>query len=522
MTKQYLVIIVLFLLPLAEALSATEKRDANGQLSERVFTDSQGRILHVPYQNNQPGMSIFYDPETKKTLSVTPAVALRVAQEEEGLLLLRTAAERQPSFLTAREQNGQLVSGEVSYTITDNSLRTSQQQGNAVWITTLQTTGQEKVTLNGYPVDPELANVLQEQYDITGYDGKRAQAEEKTIVIDGKTARILVGERDRERISVTNLGVKKTVMSQSQRGTPTQAYEEFTDKKGNTYSLETTFSQGKPAFSMQYDASGYPVGRIVYDAAGNPIPEKSSVIEYVTKQGIVCDPTRDYLCPYQKVDMRIRVGNKIVTDACRDKNCMTTAECKSDPTCAVAYGETIRAFQRANLGIALNNAYLAARSAAFFNVKNFEFIDKLFSSSFGQLITGEPSFGYCGKFTKQSGSQEGVLIDDTVLKTLQAYVGGQRTTLVLPNGTKEYLFKLNYYVDAAAEEITFNVDLYRGDAVITSLFTQDAKVPKGQRTSARGKESIIQYSKNFYDKICLRSNRGITCNRIREITEGVG
>lgn len=520
MTKLLFLSMVLFILPLAEALSATEKRDALDQLSERVYTDSQGRILHVPYQNNQAGMSIFYDPETKKTLSVTPAVALRVAQEDNGLLLLRVAAEKQPSFLTAREQDGQLVSGAVLYKIADHSLLASRQQGNAVWTTTLMPNGQEETTLNGYPIDPELATVLQQRYDITAFDGKRAQAEGKTIVIDGRTARVLVGESDREQISVTDLGVKRTVMVQSPRGTPTQAYEEFTDKKGNKYSLETTFSQGKPVFSVQYDASGYPVGRLVYDAAGNPVPEKSSVIEYVTKQGIVCDPTRDYLCPYQKVDMRIRVGGKIISDACRDQNCMTTAACKGDPDCAVAHGESLRAFQRANLGIALSNAYLAARSAAFFNVKNFGFIDNLFSSSFGLLITGEPSFGYCGAFTKRSGSLEGVLIDDTVLKTLQAYVGGQRTTLVLPNGTKEYFYKLNYYADAAAEEITFNVDLYRGDAMITSLFTMDAKVPKGLRTSARGKDSVIQYSKNFYDKICLRSNRGVTCNRIREITGG--
>ncbi len=512
--KLILFCVLLLLLPFAEALSVTEKRDAQGMLSEKIYTDSQGRILHVPYQNNQPQLSIFYDPETKKTASVAPVVAQRLVQEE-NLLLLRLAAEKQPSFLTAREQNGQLVSDGASYAIVTGTLQTSRQQGNAVWTTTLLPNGQEEVTLNGYPLDPELAKALQ-QYDITSFDGKRAQADGKTIVLDGKTATILQGNRESEKVSVTEQGTKRTIFSQGARAT----YEELTDKKGTKYSLETTFAQGKPAFSLVYDTSGYPVGRLVYDASGKVVPEKSSVVEYVTKQGVVCDPTRDYLCPYQKVDMRINVGGKIITDDCRGQNCLTTSECKQDPACAAAYGDTLRAFQRANFGIALQNAYLAARSAAFFNVKNFAFIDKFFSSSFGLMITGEPSFGYCGTFSKRAGSQEGVLVADTPLKTMQAYVAGQRTTLVLPNATKEYLYKLNYYVDAATDEITFNVDLYRGDAVVTSLFTQDAKVPKGQRTSARGKDSVIQYSKNFYDKLCLRSNRGVTCNRIREITEG--
>ena len=134
-------------------------------------------------------------------------------------------------------------------------------------------------------------------------------------------------------------------------------------------------------------------------------------------------------------------------------------------------------------------------------------------------MQGEPSFGVCGQFSKRTASQEGVLVSESPLKTMVAYVAGEKSTLVNPNKTKEYLYKLNYYVDAQLEDITFNIEMYRGDSAIITLFAQDVKVPKGQKSSVRGQQSIMQYSKNFYDKICLKTNKGTTCNRIVDVSE---
>ncbi len=544
--------------PLQARNTLIETQNDKGEVVEKLYADDTGRTLRMLYQKNSPVTSLFYDPATKKTMPVTPDAAEYVMSQqpenpEKGLLIMQGLEKTNPSFLAAVKKKGVLIDAKddtVSYELAGDTTVASHQRNSIRWETRTKPDGTIEKIINGNAVDEEVAEVLEETYgdEITQFDGKTAIAGDKRIIVEGNTARVFRDNTELEQVSgMTEDGVKKVALARNptadgyaqrevrwkddkgvhtrteknEHGVPTMADEIITDAKGNKIFVRTDFAQGKPSVSTIYDVTGYPIGRTHYDENGKPIPEQSSRIEYVNKLGRVCDPTRDYTCPYQQVNMRIRVGNTIITDSCKggDQKCKTTKECINDLSCKQIYEETLRSFQRANLGVALNNAYIAARAAEIFNVKNFEFIDKFFSSEFGQLIQGEPSFGYCGTFSKKKASQEGVLIADTPLKTLLAYVAGTRSTVVYPNRTKEYLYKLNYFVDAQQEDITFNVDLYRGETNVISLLTQDATVPKGQTASARAKSSIVQYSRNFYDKLCLRSSKGMTCNRMSDVTE---
>ncbi len=531
-------------------------QNEKGETVEKLYADDSGRTLRVLHQKEKV-TSLFYEPDEKKTMPITPDAAEYVMEQQPdtGLALLELYGKTNPSFFSTVKKDGRLTDAKagmdgVDYELSGDVLVASKQRNNVRWGTRTAPDGKQERTINGNSIDSDLATALEQAYgdEITGFDGRTATAGGKRIVVGDNSAKVFMGGNELEQITViTEDGIKKTAISsnpakegyaqrevkwkdekgthkrteKNEHGIPVKADEELIDGKGNKYYIRTDFANGKPSVSTIYDTSGYPVGRMRYDENGKPIPEQSTKIEYVNKLGKVCDPTRDYTCPYQQVDMRIMVGNTIISDACRqgDKNCRTLKDCTSDAACEKAYGETLRAFQRANLGVALNNAYLAARAAEVFNVKNFEFTEKLFASEFGQMLFGEPSFGYCGTFSKRTASQEGVLIADTQLKTLIAYVAGSRSTLMHPNRTKEYLYKLNYLVDAQLEDITFNVGLYNGDAMVLSLLIQDAKVPKGQTAGARGKDSIVQYSRNFYDKLCLRSSKGVTCNRIIDVTE---
>jgi hypothetical protein len=172
---------------------------------------------------------------------------------------------------------------------------------------------------------------------------------------------------------------------------------------------------------------------------------------------------------------------------------------------------------------AFDKIYEAARAGRYladkFGLKPFEWAEKFFASSFGRFITGEPPAGICEQPIRKSGNSDGVLVDSGLLMPILAHVEGERSTTEDPNGKVTYLYSISTGIRAKKtdDSITYNLELYYKNQLLTTIFKQ-TQTSKGS-VSLSGGSALVKESTNLYDKVCLRSSVGSTCNRIADLSE---
>jgi len=152
-------------------------------------------------------------------------------------------------------------------------------------------------------------------------------------------------------------------------------------------------------------------------------------------------------------------------------------------------------------------------------INGFEWSERFFQGSFGQFITGEPPAGICDKTIKKAGSSQGIIVDSSLLGNLVAHIEGEKTKIINPEGNIEYLYKITLQIKPKKEtdRVTYNIDLFSSNALQVAIFKQDQS--KQGAVNHVGETAFIQYSTKNYDKLCLRSSVGNTCNRFADITE---
>ncbi len=224
--------------------------------------------------------------------------------------------------------------------------------------------------------------------------------------------------------------------------------------------------------------------------------------------------------------------------------------------CQAAY-EQIYVPQRRyeTVGKAWNDAVTSATAAnslfSYFNINvKFKAFDKLQnwlnSHPWGQALSGNAEELYCHKYVPRDNS-EGVLITPyqsygKILAPIAAHVEGERSTVFATcetdsnctkfNGAigcnenlsvcidnfdkpiKEYLYKITFGLNAQTQDMT--VDIYlEGDVTVNIL--KELKLKMGESESRKGKNAIIQRSKNKFNTICANVEAivdGTVCNKI--------
>lgn len=164
---------------------------------------------------------------------------------------------------------------------------------------------------------------------------------------------------------------------------------------------------------------------------------------------------------------------------------------------------------------AIAGRYLADK----FGIAPFEFTEQLFQSTFGKLITGEPPAGVCDKAIRKTGNSQGIIVDDSLMANLVAHIEGEKTAITNVDGTTEYFYKITLQIKSKKddENINYNIDLYKNNILQTAVFAQEQS--KKGTVNHIGESALLKYSIKDYDKVCLRSSAGNTCNRFADVTE---
>lgn len=164
---------------------------------------------------------------------------------------------------------------------------------------------------------------------------------------------------------------------------------------------------------------------------------------------------------------------------------------------------------------AVAGRYLAQKMG----IEAFEWSEKFFQGTFGRFITGEPPAGVCDKAIRKAGDSQGVIIGQGLLNPLIAHIEGEKSVIEDPNGDIEYFYKITLQIKAKKEDekITYNVELYKDNQLQMLIFKQSQN--KVGNVNHVGNSAFIKYSKKDYDKLCLKSSAGNTCNRFADVSE---
>ena len=184
------------------------------------------------------------------------------------------------------------------------------------------------------------------------------------------------------------------------------------------------------------------------------------------------------------------------------------------------------------------------------NLARFEFVLKEFQglSGFSRLLWGEDELArrqqqidqaFCETIVfgsedcqtsllceaKIDSIPDNVLVVNTPygLLSTAAHIEGERAPATIdPNGTTQYLYKINIVVDNVANsgygEINFNVFLY-GDQKTAQVFSSNIKISEGQSVRKTGNNTIVQYSSTIYNKACLKFDRALLSVDRRDVTQ---
>ena len=100
-----------------------------------------------------------------------------------------------------------------------------------------------------------------------------------------------------------------------------------------------------------------------------------------------------------------------------------------------------------------------------------------------------------------------------------AHVEGERSSAVeLPNGTKEYFYKITFSAKTTYDDNAFIVYLVKPNRDTKNLFTAKIELkgdPSGQGESyyATGANTIVKYSRNLYNEVCIKFDNSISIGR---------
>jgi hypothetical protein len=146
-----------------------------------------------------------------------------------------------------------------------------------------------------------------------------------------------------------------------------------------------------------------------------------------------------------------------------------------------------------------------------------ENVDKFFSTFY--LGTDYWVSKICAKYIPKSHDAVLTMRTSDGLYDLVAHAEGERTDIHLPDGTSEYLYKLTISVQnpeySGYDSLEFNVRLEGASTV--RLYQNWIKLDEDESFTAGGgkiedghvtydqthRKPIVQYSKNYYDKICI-------------------
>ena len=110
-----------------------------------------------------------------------------------------------------------------------------------------------------------------------------------------------------------------------------------------------------------------------------------------------------------------------------------------------------------------------------------------------------------------------------LLTPLIAHIEGEKSVIESLDGSEtEYFYRITLQVnnDEKDKEISYNIELYTDNELQSTIFKEDQK--KDGSASHVGTNAFVKYSNNNYDKLCLRSSVGNTCNRFVDISEYAG
>lgn len=292
------------------------------------------------------------------------------------------------------------------------------------------------------------------------------------------------------------------------------------------------------------------------------LKKSSSWIDYTINNGAV-DNTNyiEYTYNYYPISI-VKDNNKVTYDEQTDKYVVKDVSGKEIPVTDPKYKELTKdfakAYQKANLGPALASMYMTASRAksltSLFGMEDswtgkdtiFGRINDFFTNGFGSYITGNEQ-GICAQTVARKPFSESLVISSETPGLVLGYVSGVKSTIIYPNSSIEYLYKLTYSVKAGKNKDTrFNIilkgspdkagynetivytDISGGDEEVVSsedrfdrvVITKDSKTPyfngeaslydsdylleKSKSVQAIGKNAVMALKSNNYNIICLR------------------